>query len=227
MTHLYIFDIDGTLLSAGSGGTRAINQVFVNHFGYENMCQHLNFAGATDKNIFAQAQRIASLASGKPIVHESILFEAYAKLFEKDIGRNNTCVAYKGVISLLDRLKDNPGLVLGIGTGNLKSTAQLKLKYSGLDSYFSFGGYGSDCEARPEIFKKALARGTERLGQKLSRVVVFGDTPKDIWAARAIGAEVVAVTTGTFDADELAQENPDLVVDDLDIPELIAWLGAP
>ena len=60
MTQLYIFDIDGTLLAAGGAGTRAINHVFKTHFGYENMCRHLSFAGATDKNIFAQAQMIAS-----------------------------------------------------------------------------------------------------------------------------------------------------------------------
>ena len=103
----------------------------------------------------------------------------------------------------------------------------LKLKYAGLNSYFSFGGYGSDCEKRPDIFRKALERCCERLGKSPTHVVVFGDTPKDIWAARDIGAKVVAVTTGSFDTDALAQENPDIVVDGLDTPELAAWLGAP
>ena len=116
---------------------------------------------------------------------------------------------------------------MGIGTGNLEATAQLKLKYAGLTSYFTFGGYGSDHEQRADIFQTALERGTEDLDHKLSRLVVFGDTPKDIWAAKAIGAEVVAVTTGTFNRDQLEQEKPYLVVDCLLAPELATWLGAP
>ncbi len=227
MTQLYIFDIDGTLLAAGGAGTRAINQVFETHFGYENMCRHLSFAGATDKNIFAQAQTIASKASGKPKVHESVLFNAYATQFEYELEQNNTCEAYEGVFRFLDGLKSQPGLRMGIGTGNLEATAQLKLKYAGFTSYFSFGGYGSDHEQRAAIFQTALERGTQDLNHKLSRLVVFGDTPKDIWAAKAIGAEVVAVTTGTFNREQLTQENPDLVVDSLLAPELTTWLGAP
>ena len=227
MTQLYIFDIDGTLLAAGGAGTRAINHVFETHFGYENMCRHLSFAGATDKNIFAQAQMIASEASGKPQVHETVLFNAYAVQFEHELEKNNTCVAYEGVFRFLDDLKSRPDLRMGIGTGNLEATAQLKLKYAGLTSYFTFGGYGSDHEQRADIFQTALERGTEDLDHKLSRLVVFGDTPKDIWAAKAIGAEVVAVTTGTFNRDQLEQEKPDLVVDCLLAPELATWLGAP
>jgi phosphoglycolate phosphatase-like HAD superfamily hydrolase len=36
------------------------------------------------------------------------------------------------------------------------------------------------------------------------RVIVVGDTPRDIEAARAIGAGVVAVATGGYDLDALA-----------------------
>ena len=227
MTSLYIFDIDGTLMSAGGAGARAIDQVFQTHFGYPNICQHLSFAGGTDKNIFDIAQNIAATASGQELLPEELLFEAYEVAFKLELEKNNTCHVYGGVVELLNLLRQQNEAVLGIGTGNLKSTANLKLKYADLADYFNFGGYGSDFETRPAIFKKALARGTERLGQKPSRVVVFGDTPKDIWAAKDIGAEVVAVTTGTFDRDGLTQENPDLVVDALNAPELAAWLGAP
>ena len=96
MTQLYIFDIDGTLLAAGGAGTRAINHVFETHFGYENMCRHLSFAGATDKNIFAQAQMIASEASGKPQVHETVLFNAYAAQFEHELEKTILAWPMKG-----------------------------------------------------------------------------------------------------------------------------------
>ncbi|MBL91988.1 MAG: hypothetical protein CMH56_09290 [Myxococcales bacterium] len=224
MTHLYIFDIDGTLISAGGCGTLAINKVFEARFGYENICQHLSFAGATDKDIFAKAQAIAAEASGVPPVSEADIFQAYATSFERELQRDNTCRAYDGVVELLEKLKRREDVILGIGTGNLAATAQLKLQYSGLDAYFTFGGYGSDHEQRSDIFQTSLSRGTAQLSQTPSRVIVFGDTPKDIWAAQAIGAEVVAVTTGTFDAPPLLQENPDLVVPALNTKELFEFL---
>ena len=43
----------------------------------------------------------------------------------------------------------------------------------------------------------------------------FGDTPLDVRCARAIGAKVVAVATGSFTVDELHVHQPDVVVEDL------------
>ena len=46
-------------------------------------------------------------------------------------------------------------------------------------------------------------------------VIVVGDTPADIAAAKAIGATAVAVTTGHYDAAALAAAGADVVVDSL------------
>ena len=224
MTNLFVFDIDGTLLSAGGAGVLAINQVFEEAFGYENMCRHLTFAGATDKNLFARAQNIAAEASGKDPISEEEIFSLYATAFENELKRQNTCQAYDGVVELLDVLQKNEQAILGIGTGNLAATARLKLRYAGLEHYFGFGGYGSDHEQRADIFKTAVMRGAASLPLPPSRTIVFGDTPKDIWAARAIGAEVIAVTTGSFDAEALAQEKPDLVTPSLASSEVYRFL---
>jgi len=45
------------------------------------------------------------------------------------------------------------------------------------------------------------------------QTVVIGDTPRDIACARADGALVVAVATGPFAADDLAEA--DVVIEDL------------
>jgi phosphoglycolate phosphatase len=48
-------------------------------------------------------------------------------------------------------------------------------------------------------------RGAERLGLPRAdcRVVVIGDTPKDVAAALAIGAEAIGVGTGPYTAEDL------------------------
>jgi phosphoglycolate phosphatase-like HAD superfamily hydrolase len=50
------------------------------------------------------------------------------------------------------------------------------------------------------------------------RVVVIGDTPKDIAAAKAIGAESIAVATGFFSSEALTACEPTRVFPDLAAP---------
>jgi phosphoglycolate phosphatase-like HAD superfamily hydrolase len=54
--------------------------------------------------------------------------------------------------------------------------------------------------------------------------VVVGDTVKDVAAARAVGAAVVAVASGSTDRATLAAAGPDLLLDSL--AELAAALAA-
>ena len=70
------------------------------------------------------------------------------------------------------------------------------------------GGFGSDSEHRDELPGVARARAG---GWARERTVVIGDTPRDIACARADGVRVVAVATGLFSAEELAEA--DAVVD--------------
>src|SRR5690606_32836155 len=96
----------------------------------------------------------------------------------------------------------------------------------GLDVRFAFGGFGCDAHDRPDVLRAGALRGAARLGAPLEacRVVVVGDTPHDLTAARAIGATSVAVTTGSFDASALRAAGADVVVERLDAPEALAVL---
>ena len=46
-------------------------------------------------------------------------------------------------------------------------------------------------------------------------IVIIGDTPADIDCTRAIGARAIAVATGRYSVEELAQHNPVAVFADL------------
>jgi phosphoglycolate phosphatase-like HAD superfamily hydrolase len=97
------------------------------------------------------------------------------------------------------------GAAVGLGTGNVREGARLKLGRVGLFEHFDFGGYGCDAEDRAEVIRIGAERGASALGRTLSecRVVVIGDTPKDVAAAQAIGAECVGVATGSYSVDAL------------------------
>jgi phosphoglycolate phosphatase-like HAD superfamily hydrolase len=110
------------------------------------------------------------------------------------------------------------GCAVGLGTGNVREGARLKLTRVGIFERFAFGGFGSDHEDRAELLRIGAERGARAVGapREDCRVVVIGDTPKDIAAARAIGAEPFAVATGPFSVDALAPYGPGHLYVDLD-----------
>ena len=103
-------------------------------------------------------------------------------------------------------------MVLGLGTGNLRRAAYLKLASVGLDGYFAGGGFGDDHVDRAEV----LRDGAREIGwREGARLAVIGDTEHDIAAARALGAFALAVATGWTSMDDLASHEPDAVLADL------------
>jgi phosphoglycolate phosphatase-like HAD superfamily hydrolase len=92
------------------------------------------------------------------------------------------------------------GAAVGLGTGNIREGAHLKLARVGLEDAFRFGGFGCDAEDRVALIRIGAQRGAAELGAALEdcRVVVIGDTPKDVAAAQAIGAACVGVGTGHY-----------------------------
>src|SRR5690606_24512845 len=109
-------------------------------------------------------------------------------------------------------------LAVGLGTGNVRAGARLKLERGGLWDLFDFGGFGCDAEARDALLGVGRERGAARLGKAHpDRVpmLIIGDTPRDVAAAHVIGARCLAVATGRFGPEELAQAGADDVVDSL------------
>jgi phosphoglycolate phosphatase-like HAD superfamily hydrolase len=105
------------------------------------------------------------------------------------------------------------GAELALVTGNLEAIGRAKVAAAGLGHPFApgGGGFGSDSEVRADLVRLARDRAQGRYAD--DQVVVVGDTPRDIAAARAAGVRVIAVTTGAHDAAALADADgvaPDL-----------------
>jgi phosphoglycolate phosphatase-like HAD superfamily hydrolase len=101
-----------------------------------------------------------------------------------------------------------------LGTGNFRRGGELKLRHYGIGHHFPDmpGGFGEDSESRDEMIGTAIGRLAN--GAR-PRVVVIGDTPHDITAARANGAFAFGVATGRNPAAELLACGADAALDDL------------
>ncbi|MGK0360070.1 MAG: phosphoglycolate phosphatase [Bradymonadia bacterium] len=218
-----LFDIDGTLLTAGMAGRIAMNAAAA-ALGVAPDDLPSSFAGRTDRGI-------AEHALGEAYNDETFArFEAaYLAALPAALATSATSTL-PGVVARLVELA--PRAHLGLCTGNTAAGARLKLQHVGLWHHFAFGGYGDDAIARHLVVRHALMRAAAHAGCGVHELpaVVIGDTPKDIAAAHAAGLPCVAVATGPYDFDFLAALGADAVLGDLDqtaAGELILTMARP
>jgi len=212
-----LFDIDGTLVTCGGAGRRAMERAFREHT-HERVAD-FSFGGMTDRAIVRQALEAARIALDDALIERTL--ERYLAHLEDELPRSTGYAVLAGVWEALDALERERArgapIAIGLGTGNLVRGAELKLRPADLWERFDFGGFGSDDEDRPSLLRHGARRGAARLGVAPSAAVtvVIGDTPRDVQAARAIGARAIAVATGSFDRATLEQERADHVLDSL------------
>ena len=119
--------------------------------------------------------------------------------------------------ALLATAGARPDVAQGLLTGNVERGARTKLSHHDLWDHFPFGAFADDSEFRNELGPHALRRAHAHTGVHFppTRTWIIGDTPHDIACARVIGANVIAVATGTHTAAELAAHSPDALLADL------------
>lgn len=215
-----LFDVDGTLVTTGGVGRRALARAFERTHGRADACNHFRFDGMTDRAI-ARMGLMACAIEVTPERVEAVLAD-YLRCLEEEIATadDRGYIVHAGIPEALDAAASQRNVALGLGTGNVEAGARLKLKRVGLHERFRFGGYGSDHEDRPTLIRHGAERGAALLGIPLAecRVVIIGDTPKDVHAALAIGAECVGVGTGGFTAAQLTAAGATWAFSDLTQP---------
>lgn len=192
-----LFDIDGTLITTGRSARTAIERAFLQTYGRDDAFS-FPFDGMTDRAIVRSALRNVG-AEGADEEIERFL-EVYLRVLEEEIARAPVYRLHNGMDRAVGEALSREGFAVGLGTGNVREGARLKLERVDFFRPFAFGGFGCDHELRPELIRIGAERGAASLGVPLAecRVVVIGDTPKDVAAAAALGAESIGVGTGSF-----------------------------
>jgi phosphoglycolate phosphatase len=204
-TTVLLFDIDGTLITTGGVGRRAMEGAFTALYGSTEACR-FRFDGMTDRQIARQALTVLGVEPTEAAIHGSLA--TYLELLTAEVARA-TAAEYRlheGIAEALQAARAR-GHAIGLGTGNVLEGAKIKLGRVGVYEEFAFGGFGSDAEDRTELIRHGAERGARHVGVPLAecRVVVIGDTPKDVAAAQGIGAECIGVGTGAFKAEVLLE----------------------
>lgn len=215
MHHLWLFDIDGTLVDTAGAGLTALTEAAVQCFGAAG--PELDLAGSTDLGIVQNFLDHFGRSHDPTFVDS--FFATYLERLEWNLAHGNfPGKVLPGALALLVRLEQQPEIHLGLLTGNIAGGAAAKMRHFGLDRFFAFGGYGCDFADRNKLGPVAMARAAAHTGRSFdpSEIVVIGDTPKDIACAKALGASCIAVATGRFTADELRRHDPHRVIESLE-----------
>lgn len=219
---LYLFDIDGTLLLTGGAGAVALEQAFMTHYGVAGAMRGVSPGGKTDPLIIGEMFE-RSLGRAPSDDEIARVLAAYLPLLRQAVATSTAYRLMPSVHEALDFLAADDAVCLALATGNIRAAAQIKLDRAGLWERFAVGGFGCDSADRGLLVARAIERARSHTGAAHDRdqIVVVGDTPRDVHAARACGVRVLAVATGTASRAELSAAQPDAVFDTL--AELPAW----
>jgi len=215
---VFLFDIDGTLLTTKGVGNLALSQALREEFDIAAPDCNVVFSGRTDRSLMIELLQRNQLEPTD--THCGRLRNRYVSLMGSQLARQGG-VVLPGIRRLLTDLFRREALELAVMTGNFPETATKKLAHFDLRQWFAWISGGDSHVDRDDLARRTAEIVSRRHGTRVKEIVVIGDTPADVRCGHAIGAKTVAVATGEFTFDALAAEKPSQIFHDFSNTEAV------
>ncbi len=216
---LLLWDIDGTLICSGRAGEHALIRAMKMEFGVDITIKPLELAGRTDTYFFGQLLKRHGLSYDLEAIHS--LIEIYLSHLPEELPKRPG-KTLGGILPLLEQLSRREDIAQGLLTGNVERGAQIKLQHFDVWKYFPFGAFADDSHLRNELGPHAIRRASDfhQFDFTPEDTFIIGDTPYDIECGKVIGANTIAVATGSHSIEELQSHEPTAAFADLEDPTL-------
>ena len=216
MKKLFLFDIDGTLISPGNIARQLLDKIFLNEFGKSPNLKYDDVAGSTDLLIVENALNKIKTKTNTLNQKTKKVLKLYIKELKVAFNESSIPFVYDDSIKLLNKVKYNK-YSYGLLTGNIKPAAKIKLEKFNLWNKFSFGVYGSDARSRADLVWLAREKAWDSLEEsfRLKDIILVGDTVSDAEAAYKNGAKSIIVCRIPDKKILLEKSSATIVVDDL------------
>lgn len=208
-----LWDIDGTLIDTRGAGVKPLSNAIERVLNQEVTMNRDYFAGKTDYEIIDYISRDLTSSSLSNQSVEEILDE-YVQGLQSNLLKSPVRVLGK-VNEVLNEMAQESHISLGVLTGNCMNGGRVKLKSGQIFDYFD-----------PDIsfFATKEWKSRESLVQlaasQCDSVILIGDTPNDIEAARNCNQPIISISSGIFSFDELNKLNPGRVLEaDFEVQE--------
>jgi phosphoglycolate phosphatase-like HAD superfamily hydrolase len=209
-----LWDLDGTLLYTAKGGRIALMASILEHTGATVDLEDLNTAGLTDYESLSAAVAATGVEPDDDLLRR--VRAGYEQRLPDALTQKEGLVL-PGIEDALAGLASSGRVVNLLLTGNTRAGADAKLARYGLAAWFAYGGGFSDGPGgRVPIARRALRVASE-LVRDLdgARVLVVGDTPRDVECASAIGVRALGVATGAHSVDVLLEAGAFMAVEQI------------
>jgi|SRR5437016_50498 len=180
--------------------------------------QDIHPHGKTDPAIAREILRVRLNKAAAENGQIEAILETYLSFLKEEVQLSPNYRVLPGILTVLQESFSRKTVMLGLATGNIEFGARIKLERGGLNSYFEFGGFGSDSEDRTELVRKAAGKAATRCGKPFSTsdIYVIGDTPLDIDAGKRAGFNTVGVATGSYSIEELVDSGATFAIQDFE-----------
>ena len=219
---ILLWDIDGTLLNTDRAGMYAWVQSLGEEHGSPVDVGSMNAAGMTDGGIAKDAITDVLCREYSAELAASLL-DRYVELLPDWLERRTNGFIHPNVPEILEATAVRVDVENALLTGNIEAGARLKLDHHGILKYFEWGAFADHGIKRRDIARHARRQAEARHGDTIEALYVIGDTHHNVDCGKAIEARTIAVGTGPFSADELANHEPWWAVEHL--PEADAFLA--
>ncbi|MFN8530818.1 MAG: HAD hydrolase-like protein [Anaerolineae bacterium] len=222
---LFLFDIDGTLVWTRGAGRAAMLDALERFFPPDGAF-HERVRERMDKHVFGGKTdwlTLAELLGGEGYTVDTIgqLIGDFDRMMGDSMERvisGYDVQPCTGGLMCVQQLKARPDVRLALVTGNVRSSAPIKLRAAGYDpADFPVGAYGDEALERDHLPPLAHSRAIHYYDHRFQAedVLVVGDTLADIQCAKAAGFPVAVVCTGFEKRELLEAAQPDYLLDNL------------
>jgi phosphoglycolate phosphatase len=232
---LVLWDVDQTLIQTRGAGIAVYELAFRQMFDRELPKAQVSMAGRTDRAIALEILTAGGITDPRDHLDEFQAIQAAHAPSVADMirAKGQVLPGVPGALAAVARGRRGLRVIQSVLTGNVREMADVKLGSLGLTEHLDLdaGAYGTESEIRADLVPVAQRNAAARYGADFggAATVLVGDTPLDVEAALAAGARAVAVATGEFTLEDLAESGADAILPDLTDPDQVrtAILGAP
>ena len=221
--YLFLFDIDGTLISPGGVSRGLLAKTISEEIGEKVHLGYNDVAGYTDRSIV----RNALLKLNQTITADLLdrIFQHYVSFMKSEFMVSKDPFVYQDCVDFLDKVQ-NAGHAVCLLTGNMKAVARIKLEKFDLWRRFDFGVFAEDTEdklAMPRLAKKRAWTVWQKT-YRYDQMVVVGDTIQDAKAGIGNGCKTVIVCRKREKWDDINKMDPEWLghcMDTIDLADLV------
>lgn len=207
---LLLFDIDGTLVHTQGCGKRSLSKALDELLGVQGALDQIALSGRTDYSLVREVFTSQNKPFSRALADQ--ILERYATYLAQELFQiqERSHWILPGVRDILPKLEGKA--CLGLATGNVEQGARLKLQAVGIDGFFPVGGFGSDAEERAALVLAGAQKARRFYQKPFPEVLVIGDTPLDIYAAKENSFLAIGVASGVYNEQSLQDAGADVVL---------------